>query len=165
MDETLELLHRAWAGEPVAGGEFAVTPPVPGGRVPVLVGGYAPAAIRRTVRWADGWTVGGASAAQAGEFAEKVGAAWREAGRSGEPRLAALMYFGLGDDDALAHSLRTYYGWLGETADYIVQAAARTPEQISERVRQFADAGFTDLVLDPTIPSLDQVDRLADVVL
>jgi hypothetical protein len=75
------------------------------------------------------------------------------------------MYFGLGDDDALAHSLRTYYGWLGETADYIVQAAARTPEQITERVRQFADAGFTDLVLDPTIPSLDQVDRLADVVL
>ena len=25
MDETLELLHRAWAGEPVAGGEFAVS--------------------------------------------------------------------------------------------------------------------------------------------
>ena len=47
MDETLELLHRAWAGEPVAGGEFAVTPPVPGGRIPVLVGGHAPAAIRR----------------------------------------------------------------------------------------------------------------------
>ena len=92
-------------------------------------------------------------------------AAWREAGRSGEPRLAALMYYGLGDDDALAHSLRTYYGWLGETAEYIVQAAARTPEQITERVRQFADAGFTDLVLDPTIPSLDQVDRLADVIL
>ena len=42
MDETLELLHRAWAGEPVAGGEFAVTPPVPGGRVPVLVGGQRP---------------------------------------------------------------------------------------------------------------------------
>ena len=165
MDETLELLHRAWAGEPVAGGQFAVTPPVPGGRVPVMVGGSGPAAIRRTVRWADGWTVGGASAAQAGELAGKVAAAWREAGRSGEPRLAALMYYGLGDDDALAHSLRTYYGWLGDTAEYIVQAAARTPDQITERVRQFADAGFTDLVLDPTVPSLDQVDRLADVVL
>jgi hypothetical protein len=46
-----------------------------------------------------------------------------------------------------------------------VQGAARTAEQITERARQFAGAGFTDLVLDPTIPSLDQVDRLADVVL
>ena len=44
-------------------------------------------------------------------------------------------------------------------------AAARTPEQIAERVRQFADAGLTDLVLDPTVPSLDQVDRLAGIVL
>jgi len=46
-----------------------------------------------------------------------------------------------------------------------VRGAARTPQEIAERVRQFADAGFTDLVLDPTVPSLDQVDRLADAVL
>jgi alkanesulfonate monooxygenase SsuD/methylene tetrahydromethanopterin reductase-like flavin-dependent oxidoreductase (luciferase family) len=165
MDETLELLHRAWAGEPVAGGEFAVTPPVPGGTVPVLIGGNGPAAMRRTVRWGDGWTIGGAPPEQAAEAAEQVRAAWRDGGRDGEPRLAALMYFGLGDDDTLAHSLRTYYGFLGDTAEYIVQAAAKTPEQVAERVRQFADAGFTDLVIDPAIPTLDQVDRLADAVL
>jgi alkanesulfonate monooxygenase SsuD/methylene tetrahydromethanopterin reductase-like flavin-dependent oxidoreductase (luciferase family) len=164
MDETLELLHRAWAGEPVAGGQFAVTPP-PGGRVPILIGGNGSAAIRRTVRWGDGWTVGGASAQQAGEFADRIRAAWRDAGREGEPRLAALMYFGLGDDETLAHSLRTYYGFLGEMAEYVVQGAARTPEQIVDRVRQFTDAGFTDFVIDPTVPSLDQVDLLADAVL
>ena len=165
MDETLELLHRAWAGEPVAGGEFAVSPPVPGGKVPVLIGGNGPAALRRTVRWGDGWTVGGAPPEQAAQLADKVRAAWRDAGRDGEPRLAALMYYGLGDDAALETSLLTYYGWLGDTANYIVRGAARTPGDIRERVRQFADAGFTDLVLDPTIPSLDQVDRLADAVL
>jgi alkanesulfonate monooxygenase SsuD/methylene tetrahydromethanopterin reductase-like flavin-dependent oxidoreductase (luciferase family) len=165
MDETLELLHRAWAGEPVAGGEHAVTPPVPGGRVPVLIGGNGPAAIRRTVRWGAGWTVGGAAPEQAAAAAEPVRAAWRDAGREGEPRLAALMYYGLGDDDASAHSLRTYYAFLGDTAEYVAQGAARTPEQVAQRVRQFADAGFTDLVLDPTIARLDQVDRLADAVL
>jgi alkanesulfonate monooxygenase SsuD/methylene tetrahydromethanopterin reductase-like flavin-dependent oxidoreductase (luciferase family) len=165
MDETLDLLHRAWAGEPVAGGDFTVTPPVPGGRVPVLIGGNAAAAIRRTVRWADGWTVGGAPPEQAAEAAEKVRAAWREGGREGEPRLAALMYYGLGDDEASASSLRTYYRFLGDATEYVVQAAVRTPEQLRDRVRQFADAGFTDLVIDPTIPDLAQVDRLADAVL
>ena len=165
MDETLDLLHRAWAGEPVTGGEFAVSPSVPGARVPVLIGGNGPAALRRTVRWGDGWTVGGAPPEQAAEAAGKVRAAWRDAGRDGEPRLAALMYYGLGDDAALETSLLRYYGWLGDTATYVVRAAARTPAEIQDRVRRFADAGFTDLVLDPAVPALDQVDRLADAVL
>jgi hypothetical protein len=32
-------------------------------------------------------------------------------------------------------------------------------------VRKFADAGVTELYLDPTTSDLEQVDRLADVVL
>jgi hypothetical protein len=46
-----------------------------------------------------------------------------------------------------------------------VQGAVRTPEELAQRVRQYADAGFTDVVIDPTIPDLTQVDRLADAVL
>ena len=47
----------------------------------------------------------------------------------------------------------------------IAAGAARTPEAITLRVRQFADAGLTDLVLDPTVPDLAEVDRLADILL
>jgi len=165
MDRTLELLHRAWAGEPVASGDLPVSPPVPGNRVPVLIGGNSAASIRRTVRWGEGWTAGGAPVRQAAEFADKVRAAWSEGGRDGEPRLAALMYYGFGDDRTLERSLRSYYAWLGDTADYIVGNAVRTPEDARTRVRQFADAGFTEVLLDPTIPSLDQIDRVADAVL
>jgi alkanesulfonate monooxygenase SsuD/methylene tetrahydromethanopterin reductase-like flavin-dependent oxidoreductase (luciferase family) len=166
MDETLDLLTRAWAAEPVAGGELAVVPPAtPGGRVPLLIGGNGPAAIRRTLRWGDGWTVGGAPAERAAPMAERVRQAWRDGGREGEPRLAALMYFGLGDDEASAASLRHYYGFLGGMAETVAASAARTPEVIAERVRAFADAGFTELVLDPTVPDVAQVDRLADAVL
>jgi alkanesulfonate monooxygenase SsuD/methylene tetrahydromethanopterin reductase-like flavin-dependent oxidoreductase (luciferase family) len=165
MDETLDVLHRAWAGEPVAGGEFAVTPTVPGGRVPILIGGNGPAAIRRTIAHGDGWTIGGAPAQAAAEPAAKIRAAWHEAGREGEPRLAALTYFGFGDEAALAHSLRGYYGFLGDMADFIVTNAVRTPEEAKQRARDFADAGFTDLMFDPAVPGLDQIDRLADAVL
>src|SRR5690242_3121360 len=39
MDETLDLLHRAWAGEPVTGGDFPVGPaPAAGNRVSMLIG-------------------------------------------------------------------------------------------------------------------------------
>jgi alkanesulfonate monooxygenase SsuD/methylene tetrahydromethanopterin reductase-like flavin-dependent oxidoreductase (luciferase family) len=166
MDETLDLLTRAWKGGPVAGGDLGVVPPAtPGGRVPLLIGGYGAAAIRRTVRWGDGWTVGGAAPEQAAPMAEQVRKAWREAGREGEPRLAALMYYGLGDDRASVENLRHYYAFAGEWADRIAAGAARTPEAITARIRRFADAGFTELVLDPTVPDVAQVDRVADVVL
>jgi alkanesulfonate monooxygenase SsuD/methylene tetrahydromethanopterin reductase-like flavin-dependent oxidoreductase (luciferase family) len=163
MDEALETLHAAWAGQPV--GDHPVSPAVPGGRVPVLIGGNGPAAVRRTVRWGAGWTVGGATPAAAAEAAEKVRAAWREAGREGEPRLAALTYYGFGDDAGTDAALRSYYGFLGDAQEYVVAGAVRTPQQAAARVRDFAAAGFTDLVLDPTLATPDQVDRLADAVL
>lgn len=165
MDETLELLHKAWAGEPVAGGEHAVTPAVPGGTVPILVGGNGPAAIRRTVTWGDGWTIGGAPPAMAAEAAEKVRAAWREAGREGEPRLAALTYFGFGDDATLSRSLLGYYAFMGDMAAFVVAGAVKTPAEARQRAADFEAAGFTDLMFDPAVPGLDQIDRLADAVL
>ena len=76
------------------------------------------------------------------------------------------MYYGLGDDDGAGRRRcgRTTAG-SARRPNYIVRARRPYARADPERVRQFADAGFTDLVLDPTIPSLDQVDRLADVVL
>ena len=53
------------------------------------------------------------------------GAPWREAGRAGAPRLAALAYVSLGDD-AEAHArayLTDYYSFIGEFADQIAAGA------------------------------------------
>jgi alkanesulfonate monooxygenase SsuD/methylene tetrahydromethanopterin reductase-like flavin-dependent oxidoreductase (luciferase family) len=165
MDETLELLRRAAAGEPVTGGDLPVAPAVPGGRVPVLVGGNGAAAIRRTVQYGDGWTVGGGGPALAAPMVERVRQAWRDAGRDGEPRLAALVYYGLGDEEASRSALRHYYGFLGEWAERIADSAVRTPEQLKATVQAFADIGVTEIVFDPTLTALDEVDRLADAVL
>lgn len=165
MDETLDLLRRVAAGEPVAGGELPVAPPVPGGRVPVLVGGTSDAAVRRTLEHGDGWIAGGGGPDLAAPMVERIRGAWREAGRDGEPRLAALVYYGLGDADASAAALRHYYGFLGEWAEQIAASAVRSPEQARETVRAFADIGVTEVVFDPTVAALDEVDRLADAVL
>jgi alkanesulfonate monooxygenase SsuD/methylene tetrahydromethanopterin reductase-like flavin-dependent oxidoreductase (luciferase family) len=170
MDETLELMHRGWAGESlvadnVTGGEIPVAPPTPESRVPILVGGNGVAAIRRTVRYGDGWTAGGARPDAVRAMVEQVKAAWRDGGREGEPRLAALVYFGLSDEDVSRASLRRYYGFLTDYVEFIVEGALRSPQAVQDAVKAFEDAGITELVFDPTVPDLDEIERLADLVL
>jgi alkanesulfonate monooxygenase SsuD/methylene tetrahydromethanopterin reductase-like flavin-dependent oxidoreductase (luciferase family) len=165
MDETLDLLTRAWAGESVTGDDFPVAPTPPGNRVPMLIGGNTDASIRRTVAYGDGWTGGGGGPAMLEPMVQKVRRAWQEAGREGEPRIAALVYFGFGDAEASKAVLLTYYRFLGQWAEAIADGAIRAPQAAKDIARAFAGIGVTDLVFDPTVASIDEVDRLADAVL
>ncbi len=166
MDDTLDLLHRAWRGEPVAGGEFPVGPPPANGtRVSMLIGGGSPAAIRRVVAYGDGWTAGGSGAKGLTGMAEQVRSAWRDGGRDGEPRIAALVYFGMSNPDASGAALRRYYGFLGEWADGIAEGALRSAAAAKSTAEEFAAAGATELMFVPTVADVDEVHRLADAVL
>lgn len=62
LDETLELMQRAWSGEagPYAGEQLHLsrpvhTKPVPAHEIPILVGGASPAALSRIARLNAGW--------------------------------------------------------------------------------------------------------------
>jgi alkanesulfonate monooxygenase SsuD/methylene tetrahydromethanopterin reductase-like flavin-dependent oxidoreductase (luciferase family) len=166
-DAALELIHRAWRGEPVAGSPKPVTPtPVRGGKVPILIGGTADEAIARAVRWGIGWTAGGGGPQMAEQYAERVRKAWKEAGREGAPRIVALNYFALGDSPEVERGgyLSDYYGaapWLAQVIQYL----PRTPEALRATAKSFADAGVDELIFFPTIAELAQVDMLADAVL
>ena len=165
FDRQLQTLHAVWRGDPVPGTDLQVAPPVPGGAVPILFGGEAPHAAARAARWNGGFTIGGAppevAAAAAKDFRHHYG----ERGGTGTPRVTALLYFSLGDEhtDESLVNLRTYYTWLGEWVEAIAQGAARSPEVLRDRIKAFEDAGVDELILDPTVTSLDQVDRAADV--
>ena len=162
FDAGLEEMHRIWAGEP----RHSPTP-VGGGGVPLMFGGASDASIRRTVKYGQGWTMGGGTPDQAGEFAARVRQAWHDGGREGEPRIAALAYFSLGDDaeqDSRAY-LNDYYAFLGPYAGMIADGALRSPDAIRGAVKAFEAAGVTELYFDPTVARLDQLERLAEVVL
>jgi hypothetical protein len=100
-------------------------------------------------------------------IAEKVRRAWSESDREGEPRLVALSYFALGPraEDGAGRYLKDYYGFLGEWADRIAESAPTTPEVLRGVAASFQDIGVDELILDPTISELDQIDRLADALL
>ncbi|HVM11795.1 MAG TPA: LLM class flavin-dependent oxidoreductase [Actinomycetota bacterium] len=162
-DRSLEVIHRAWAGELVEGARKPVTPAPIAGTVPIIVGGSSDAAIRRTVRWGIGWTAGGSAPQQVGPFAERVRAAWKEAGREGEPKIMALAYYALGgaEQEGLA-SLTDYYGDFGPK---IFEYMPKSPEDIRTTAKMFEDAGVDELVFDPTVADLKQVDLLAEAAL
>jgi alkanesulfonate monooxygenase SsuD/methylene tetrahydromethanopterin reductase-like flavin-dependent oxidoreductase (luciferase family) len=168
MEEMLEIMHRAWRGEPVEGSPKPVTPmPVRDAKVPVLIGGYIPLSAERAARWGIGWSAGGLPPEQVGAFVPNVHEAWKKAGRSDTPRIVALAYFSLGDEhtDASRGYLKDYYSNLGEYADTIADSAFRSPEALKAGIQAFADAGVDELILDPTVADIGQVDRLADAVL
>ncbi|HEY4604191.1 MAG TPA: LLM class flavin-dependent oxidoreductase [Blastococcus sp.] len=166
FDQQLADLHRAFAGEPLAEG---TAPVVPDGTdpVPILIGGTTEAAIRRTVEFGAGWTSGGVPAQIMAPFVERVRAAWRDAGRDGSPRIAALNYFSLGDTEEQSRGyLLDYYGFLGpDTSEMIAGGALRSPESIKEAIAAFEAAGVDELILDPTVGDPAQVDLLARVAL
>ncbi|HUH06454.1 MAG TPA: LLM class flavin-dependent oxidoreductase [Egibacteraceae bacterium] len=167
FDAQLEDLHRAWAGEALRDGTRPVgPPPVQNGGPPILIGGMTDAAVRRAVRFGIGWTVGGAPPDRAAAMAEKVRAAWQEAGREGQPRLVALAYFSLGDTESRSReSLLDYYLRAGEeAAQAVADGALRSAEVITATVERYQGMGFDELILDPSVPDPEQVDLLAKVV-
>jgi hypothetical protein len=84
----------------------------------------------------------------------------------GQPRIAALTYFSLGDDaesDSRDYLL-DYYGFLGDYAQGVADSALRSEDAIAQALTAYEQVGVTELFLDPTTTSLEQIDRLADVV-
>ena len=168
FDHQLEVLHALWRGEGIDEGGPQIAPrPTNDDKVPLLLGGQGKAAVRRGLHWGDGFTIGGAPADQAAGIVEGFRQAWSDGGREGEPRIAALTYFALGDetaDDSRGY-LRSYYEFLGDYTDMIVEGALRSESAIREAKQKYADAGITEIYFDPTTSDLDQIDRLADIVL
>jgi alkanesulfonate monooxygenase SsuD/methylene tetrahydromethanopterin reductase-like flavin-dependent oxidoreductase (luciferase family) len=163
FDAQLEALPHLWAGE----GGLGPAPASPRARPGLFIGGATDVAFRRAARHADGWTAGGAGPEAFAEAREKVRAAWREAGRDGEPRTMALFYFSLGDDPegAARHSLGDYYAFLGEYADMIVQGAAKDADTIRGTLAPYDEAGADEVICFPASADPAQVDLLASAAL
>jgi alkanesulfonate monooxygenase SsuD/methylene tetrahydromethanopterin reductase-like flavin-dependent oxidoreductase (luciferase family) len=157
LDAMLTRLKEVWAGGEM--GPSTDTPPT------LMIGGGVDASFARAARFGDGWIAGGAPPDQFAEMAQKVNAAWADAGREDEPRKAGLAYFSLGDDaeqNAQAY-LTHYYAWLGEeVAGYIAGSAAKDAETVKQYLAAFEDAGCDELIMFPSSSDPDQVDLLAD---
>ena len=157
--EQLEAIRDIWEE-----GKIGPTPKAPGPRV--LVGGSSGEALARMARYADGYMHGGGPPRAFAGAAAKAVAAWSDLGRPGRPILWGMGYFALGDGtaDTGAEYLRHYYAFTGPFAEKIAAGNLTSPGAITDFIRGYEDAGCDELVLFPTASSIDQVDRLAEVV-
>jgi alkanesulfonate monooxygenase SsuD/methylene tetrahydromethanopterin reductase-like flavin-dependent oxidoreductase (luciferase family) len=166
MDEMLDDMKRVWAGEE-RGTAGPIGPDVSDNPPTLVIGGQADAAFRRAAKYGEGWIAGGGPPDYFPPAVEKLEAAWREAGRDGEPRKMSLTYFSL-DDDPEEQTRRTigdYYAFAGDYREMVVEGTAKGADAVKERVRAFEAAGCDELIMFPASSNPEQVDKLAVAVL
>jgi alkanesulfonate monooxygenase SsuD/methylene tetrahydromethanopterin reductase-like flavin-dependent oxidoreductase (luciferase family) len=167
LDEMLAEIERVWSGHEYgfAGGIGPdVTPDPP----KLLLGGTADASYRRAARYGIGWILGGGTPDKLREGKERTEAAWREEGREGEPYIATLAYFSLGDraEENAREYLHHYYSARGEDfAQTVISSAATDAHTVRSYIEAFADAGCDEFFLFPCSPDPEQVDLLAEAAL
>jgi alkanesulfonate monooxygenase SsuD/methylene tetrahydromethanopterin reductase-like flavin-dependent oxidoreductase (luciferase family) len=163
LDEALPRIRAIWDGD---GDLEAKTGPRPEGDGPtLLVGGYIEASLERAAEHGHGWTQGGATPDAFKESVDTLQDAWDRKGREGEPYGMALAYYSLGPDAQknAEHDLKDYYAWLGEeTAQAIVDGAAKDADTVKQYIAGFEAAGCDELILFPCSPETEQVTLLAE---
>ena len=167
FEEQLGLMRRVWSGQPASEEVGPIgPPPARTGGPELLIGGYSPHAIRRLGHWGDGFISGGVpDPAQVRGMFDLAEESWRAEGREGRPRLVACFYYALGPNaERGGDYIRDYYSFVGAGADDMARSIPSTPETIEGLIQGLDGVGADEVICWPTVPELDQVDRLAELV-
>jgi alkanesulfonate monooxygenase SsuD/methylene tetrahydromethanopterin reductase-like flavin-dependent oxidoreductase (luciferase family) len=151
MDESMTVLRRLLAGEPVTheGDFFTLSatavlpaPPLP---VPLVVGGRSEAAVRRAARLGDGWLGIWVSPERFASAVSDVAVTAEAAGRAEvDWRHGMTVWCGFGDDRAdgeaaVSRAMEGLYGLPFAKFDRYVPRG--TPADVADALRAYVDAG------------------------
>jgi alkanesulfonate monooxygenase SsuD/methylene tetrahydromethanopterin reductase-like flavin-dependent oxidoreductase (luciferase family) len=167
FDEGIDQMVELWAGhEPT--GSAPVCPPLPRGRIPLLVGGTARLAARRVAARGDGW-VGGLVPTD--ELPTEIGLitdAWRSAERKGDPRVAVCRNAALGAHalDAVRSTIDRYYDEMEpQIRDQFAHGVLSDATALRDDLEACRAVGVDTVVLLPFSDQLDELDLIASTVL
>lgn len=141
--------------------------PVQSGGPELLVGGMSDPTYKRVGRFADGYIHGGGPPNIFAREATRARAAWAEAERPGDPTIWGHGYYALGDDDVAERGreyLLDYYAFTGPFAEKIADGLLTSPHEVVQFVRGYEDEGCDELLLFPTVPGIEQYERLETIV-
>ncbi|MFC4065191.1 LLM class flavin-dependent oxidoreductase [Actinoplanes subglobosus] len=145
LDERLTALRRIWDGEPYRETIIGPRPATPGGP-PILIGGFAPAALRRVARYADGFLCA-APLNWAGPLVDTVREQWTEAGRPGRPRLVTQINVAAGSAASIEQARSDVAGYYAFTGRPGWGTPISDPAEIADTVAAHREFGADELVL------------------
>ena len=175
-DESLHVLRQLLGGAPVThSGEFFqferawITPP-PQPTIPILIGGRADAALRRTALYGDGWLGIWCSPQRYAQALMEIADRAAEAGRSAPAHNGIQLWIGIDDDPArararLAKAMQQFYRIPFERFEKY--SPCGTAEVVAEMLARYRDAGcrlfnLMPVAADPEtgIAAVAQIKRL-----
>ncbi|PZS31868.1 MAG: LLM class flavin-dependent oxidoreductase [Pseudonocardiales bacterium] len=169
LDRQLAELRQIWDGQSYSadaaadrGGVIGPRPITPGGP-PILIGGFAPAALARVARYGDGFLCA-APLQWAGPLVTTVREQWDAAGRAGRPRLVCQVNVAIGPAstvDAARTSIADYYAFTGRPG---WGAPLTESSQITDAVTAYREFGADELVLYCYGADADQIELLSELV-
>ncbi|GLY05401.1 MULTISPECIES: LLM class flavin-dependent oxidoreductase [Actinoplanes] len=164
FDADLETYRDVWAGKNLPGSD---QPAVPAGtrQIPLIFGGNAPATFARAARLGEGYVAGSVPAAYAAQPFDAMRAAWKEAGRTGEPRLIGIGYATMGDLEVAKANVHEYYKVMPEFLDLVLSGVTGGAQAIRDAVKIYEDHGADEFIINPATTDLDEIERIAEVVL
>ncbi|MGD0553744.1 MAG: LLM class flavin-dependent oxidoreductase [Streptosporangiaceae bacterium] len=168
-DDFLRLLPDLLGGKPAVipdcsgAGEVRLLPAA--AMPPVWIGGTSAAALRRAVRFGDGWLSGFQTPVEFAASARQLGELAAAAGRA-RPRLGVSVSACIGSSGSLADVsvavMRAAYGVPAARAREL--AVGGTPAQVADQLAAFAEAGAELLLVQCVpVPSPESWELLAEV--
>jgi alkanesulfonate monooxygenase SsuD/methylene tetrahydromethanopterin reductase-like flavin-dependent oxidoreductase (luciferase family) len=167
FDEQLATMKQIWSGHLLSAEVGSIGPqPAQAGGPELILGGNSPAAIRRLAREAQGGLCGHDDPHEADDFFRAIEQAWRQAGRTGKPRLIGQVNMALETADAeqARAEIFQYYSVFGPYAYVKANAMLTTRQQVREAIDAFASIGADELICYTWSVDPDQIDCLADLI-
>lgn len=170
--EQVEAIRALWTQSPagysgafydVAGANIEPKP----GRLPIIFGANADAAIARSVRHADGWM--GAGSSPLDDFPRKVALVKSYLAESGrDPAsfpISKRLYLAVDDDEQRAlRRLREWFGYYYGNADNAERAGIwGSAAKIGELLEEWAEMGLDEVLLNPVFDMNEHAERLAEI--
>lgn len=147
----------------ISGGALIGPAPLTPGGPRLLIGGFAPAALGRVARYADGF-ICAAPLTWAEPLIRTVREQWLSAGRPGRPRIVCQVNVAVGGPDTIAQAraaIARYYAFTGRG---VWGEPLIDPGEIAEAVAAYRELGADELVFYCYGEDSRQVEDLAAVV-
>jgi alkanesulfonate monooxygenase SsuD/methylene tetrahydromethanopterin reductase-like flavin-dependent oxidoreductase (luciferase family) len=168
FDQQIIEMKGIWSGAPMGPSGRPIGPaPVQTGGPELLLGGWAPRALERIGRLADGY-IGAVMADEmiTDEQFRIVEQSWKAHGRNARPRFVQNIHFALGPEveNELDTFLENTYVSAPEEIPGIKRITPRTEQDLRQIIERIEETGVDELIFHPVTADLDQLRRLEQLI-